>query len=303
MAGTLASPDRNLQGSLANSLPVISPSTDGTFGPVPSRAEPATGPPGRPRGPRRSKDAIRTLVLDTGVEMLREEGLGSGAERITLTRVFCRLEDRGVRLTHASVLGRIWSDQRAFQSDVITAVARGDSSDEVESTTEGFGSLFAAMDLSSAAGRRQGVSDLCRMVGEISLDELTDSASWPIWVGIWAIAASGGSGETSAATRSAITASYENLTTSYMGLYGWAIDHLGLRLRHPLTLRQMTIAISALVEGCALRDQVDRDSVRRIPRPTGVHGELEEWTLFGIGLEALVWQFVELIPRWKPPSG
>lgn len=209
----------------------------------------------------------------------------------------------GSRLTRTLVLGRIRSDQRDFQLDIVAAVALGDAGEGVESTIESFGSLLTLMDLSSAAGRRQGVSDLWRMVGEISLDELTDSASWPIWVGIWAIAASGGSGETSAATRSAITASYENLTTSYMGLYGWAIDHLGLRLRHPLTLRQMTIAISALVEGCALRDQVDRDSVRRIPRPTGVHGELEEWTLFGIGLEALVWQFVELIPRWKPPSG
>ena len=216
--------------------------------------------------------------------MLREEGLGSGVERITLTRVFRRLDDRGVKLTHASVLGRIWSDQREFQSDIVTAVARGDISDEVEGTTEGFASLFTSMDLSSTTGRRQGVSDLCRMMGEISLDELTDSASWPIWVGI-----------------SAITASYENLTTNYMGLYRWAIDHLGLRLRHPLTLRQMTIAISALVEGCALRDQVDHDSMRRIPRPTGTHGELEEWTLFGIGLEALVWQFLELIPRWRPP--
>ena len=290
-----------MQEFLAIPRSLIAPTSDGTFGPVQSPAEPSAGPPGRRRGPRRSKDAIRSLVLDTGIEMLREEGLGSGVERITLTRVFRRLDDRGVKLTHASVLGRIWSDQREFQSDIVTAVARGDISDEVEGTTEGFASLFTSMDLSSTTGRRQGVSDLCRMMGEISLDELTDSASWPIWVGIWAITASDGSGETSAETRSAITASYENLTTNYMGLYRWAIDHLGLRLRHPLTLRQMTIAISALVEGCALRDQVDHDSMRRIPRPTGTHGELEEWTLFGIGLEALVWQFLELIPRWRPP--
>jgi hypothetical protein len=27
-----------------------------------------------------------------------------------------------------------------------------------------------------------------------------------------------------------------------------------------------------------------------------------EWTLFGIGLEALVDQFLELDPEWKPPD-
>jgi len=38
-------------------------------------------------------------------------------------------------------------------------------------------------------------------------------------------------------------------------------------------------------------------------RPTGPNGEPQEWNLFSIGLEGLVWQFIEPIPRWRPTAG
>jgi hypothetical protein len=33
-------------------------------------------------------------------------------------------------------------------------------------------------------------------------------------------------------------------------------------------------------------------------RPTGLHGEDQEWTLFGMALEALAHAFFELDPDW-----
>jgi hypothetical protein len=84
-------------------------------------------------------------------------------------------------------------------------------------------------------------------------------------------------------------------------LYGALIDVLGLRVRAPLSLRQFTVSVGALVEGCALRQGADKD-VGTILRPTGPDGSLQEWTLFGVGLEALALQYLEIDPEWTLPD-
>ena len=53
------------------------------------------------------------------------------------------------------------------------------------------------------------------------------------------------------------------------------------------------LAIS-LTEGFSIWDRVDPTMTRHILRPTGPNGEKQEWTLFSLGLEGLVWQFAEL---------
>jgi hypothetical protein len=48
--------------------------------------------------PRRNRDELRELLLRSGQSILREEGLGTGAEMLTFKRVFDRVEkDTGVR--------------------------------------------------------------------------------------------------------------------------------------------------------------------------------------------------------------
>ena len=70
----------------------------------------------------------------------------------------------------------------------------------------------------------------------------------------------------------------------------------GYRIKEPLTVPQFLNAVGALSEGCSLRDRVDTKMLG-IVRPTGRHGEAEEWTIFGIGLHALVMEFFELDPN------
>jgi hypothetical protein len=76
---------------------------------------------------------------------------------------------------------------------------------------------------------------------------------------------------------------------------------LGLRLRRPWTIRQFTMAVTAYSEGCSLRRRID-GRVEGIVRATGPNGEDQEWTLFGVGLEALVHQFYEPDPDHVPMS-
>jgi hypothetical protein len=48
-----------------------------------------------------------------------------------------------------------------------------------------------------------------------------------------------------------------------------------------------------------MRQRVDQQ-LEGILRPTGPKGEDQEWTLFAIGLEALMQQFFEPDPDWNP---
>ena len=52
---------------------------------------------------------------------------------------------------------------------------------------------------------------------------------------------------------------------------------------------------ATLAEGFVIWDRVDPAMTRHILRPTGSEGEKKDWTLFSMGLEALVWQFAELV--------
>ncbi len=73
---------------------------------------------------RRSRSDIERLVLDAAVDLVRTDGLGTGAEGITYTRVFRHLEaTTGHRVTRASVHERVWSDQAAFQAAVRDRIA------------------------------------------------------------------------------------------------------------------------------------------------------------------------------------
>src|ERR1700734_1429918 len=92
---------------------------------------PATSPDDRTT--RRSREEIRLLMMTAGLDLLAEEGLGIGAEELTFKRVFDRVEaSTGKRLTNASVIRRVWTNQAEFQDDVLSAVAMaGDGGGEI----------------------------------------------------------------------------------------------------------------------------------------------------------------------------
>ena len=54
-----------------------------------------------------------------------------------------------------------------------------------------------------------------------------------------------------------------------------------------------------MVEGSALRQGGDPELVL-IERATGPGGRVQQWTLFGVCLEALAFRFLEVDPQWSP---
>ncbi|MGO8873928.1 MAG: hypothetical protein ACLQPH_21490 [Acidimicrobiales bacterium] len=255
------------------------------------------------RQPKQGRAELRELMVETGRAILRDEGLGAGAEALTFKRVFARVErDTGVRLTNASIIRRVWENQADFQSDVLAGIAADGSDTEIRRTVDALSDVLATMDVSSEAGRRQALRDICRVAGQASRSAYRESPDWPTWMGVWALAAGGAPFECRRRIQSALVEGYESFVRRYEGVYREMADVLGLRLRPGLTFRHLAVAAESLGQGCELRYRIDPSEMESIRRPTRPGGGEEEWVLFAIGLEALVLQFLEFDPDWEPSS-
>lgn len=236
--------------------------------------------------------------------LLIDEGLGSGADRLTFSRVFRRLAaSRGIRVTNASVLGRIWEDTEAYRSEVLASVASDLNEEEFAVAVDAAVGVFAKADLSSIEGRTAAVRELCRVAGEANVVALASSRTWHLFVAIWGLAASGSTAVAHTPVTDQAAATYDEVTGRLEAILEGFMVALGLRLREGYELRQLALAVVSLAEGCALRDRIDPVSTRGIKLPSGPDGAVQEWTLFAVGFEALVWQFTEWDPDVQPPRG
>jgi len=253
------------------------------------------------RQARHTRQELRSLLLETGRAMLREEGLGTGAEALTFKRVFQRLEtDTGIRVTNASVIRRVWENQAEFQVDVLVAIALGEYEDDIGAALDEIQPLIAGMDRSTPEARQRSFQQLCRVGGRVNADALRRSQTLPSWIGVWALAAAGEPGGHRQKIEKALLAGYEDFTRRIAALYGALTEFLGFRPREQFTLQHFVVAADALAQGYSLRDRIDPSILDPIPRSTGPRGETEPWTLFAVAFEGLVHQFFEIDPDWAP---
>jgi len=249
---------------------------------------------------RLTRDELRHLLLEAGQEILQEEGVETGASNLTFKRVFEHVEkDSGVQLTNASVIRRVWENQADYQADVLAAIARDHERPEIGRTLEAVTELVDTFDLSTVESRMSAMRELCRVGGAASSESLQTSHNWPLWISVVAVATNGSPPEQKDRVRDSLTDAYASITKFWEENYAGFMDLLGLRFRAPWTMRQYTIAITALSEGYALRQHID-GKLEPFTRPTGPDGELQEWTLFAAAMEALVLQFMEPDPDFGP---
>lgn len=247
---------------------------------------------------RMTRNELRELLLASGLEMLREEGLATGAERLTFKRVFDRVEDEtGIRVTNASVIRRIWRDNEDYQNDVLSLAVSDQSVDELQAALKKADQVLKKANLSTVDGRRTAVTELCRVAGGAHAEALAASRGWQLFAGTWANIASRPEDKWDERVTDAARATYAGLTERLAETMQGYMDVLGLRLRDGLTLQQFAVSVVALAEGCALRDRTDPAGSRKIKLPTGPGGRRQDWGIFSIGFEALVWRFLELAPR------
>jgi hypothetical protein len=260
------------------------------------------------RQPRQSREALREVLLRTGRAVLIEEGLGIRTDTLTFKRVFERVEsDTGLRLSNASIIRRVWVNQADYQADVLASIAAAEGLGEFEKTIQALGPLLEGLDLSTPDSREHSLRQVCRIGGGFEILRLLESPNWSLWIAVWSLATADASpgdqpdDRYQQRIRAALLEGYSGFTKLWEDAYRALAAYLGMRIRQPLTFRQLSVAVGALAEGCSLRQRVD-EQMEGILRPTGPQGEDEEWTLFAIGLEALLQTFLELDPEWAPPA-
>ncbi len=250
---------------------------------------------------RRSREELRKALLEEGRQILFEEGLEAGSSNLTFKRVFERVEEKtGTRVTHASVIKRVWENQADFQADVLVTVAQDEARPEVGGAVDAIASLLGSLDLSTSESRACALREVCRVGGTASSTAIARSTNWPLWISVVAMATASVEPDQQKRIKAALAEGYTSVskfwTENFIALSGV----LGLRMRRPWTIEQFTRSVIAYSEGCSLRERTS-DRVEMMIRPTGPNGEDQEWSLFAVGLEALVHQFLEPDPEFIPP--
>jgi hypothetical protein len=248
------------------------------------------------RRPRVARAELRNLMLDAGRSILLEQGLRIRTSSLTFKDARERVEaDTGIRFTNASFIGRLWADQEEYRQDVLMSIASDDFRSEIDPVALAVVDVLGRSDLSTEAGRTMAMREICRVGGAVHVDALRRSNGWSLWIGIWSIAASSDDPVERARLQDALRDGYAVLNQGFEDAFGGLMLLLGLRVREPLTVRQFSNAVGALVEGCSLRELIQGE-MEGILRPTGPDGKDQEWTVFAIGLAALAQEFFEPVP-------
>jgi AcrR family transcriptional regulator len=220
---------------------------------------------------RRTVEDTRQLLLDVGIRMLFERGANGGVTHVKLSEVAAAAD-----LTTGAAY-RCWDNQEAFHSDLATAAVRWRDAEPNAATVSRITSLVEA---------RAPLAEVIRVAAEENLFRYPDDTAFLTTI---ALRACGPTDETLAeAGRARLSTAIE----SYSVMYSALMRLYGLRARPPHTVTEMALCLAALSEGFALQ------AMSGAPHPRVVRDDVPpdvdpDWTLFGIGVEAIVDRFTE----------
>jgi hypothetical protein len=242
------------------------------------------------------------MLLNEGRDILYTEGLETLSSNLTFKRVFDRLEQRtGERVTNASVIRRIWENQADFQTDVLVAIAHDESRPETANGVEAIAAAVGQLDFSTPESRVVALREICRIGGSAHSADLAESTNFPLWISVIAMATTTSDPGQEKRMRRALASGYEAVHGFWSETLGALFPVFGLRLREPYTMGQFVRAVTAYSEGCSL-NQRTQGGVEWVVRPTGPDGADQEWSLFAVGFEGLVHQFLEPVPDAGPAT-
>lgn len=247
---------------------------------------------------RRSRAELAELVLSAGRDLLVREGLTLGVEEVTFKRVFDHLEEtRGVRVTYASVMGRIWENQADFQLALIRSVLDQEPIDAPE-LVRLIGRIEQAIsdaDLSTEETRWEAMVEVCRVGAQDNLELLRADVWWPLWISIWSWIATH-RGEIHDDLLDGLLGNYHGGDEAFALLYAMVNERLGFQLKPGLSLNELVVMLSSAAEGSAIRERIE---------PAAMHlerNDAKQWTSLGLMFEGIIRMAIEPIPGWQPPS-
>lgn len=247
----------------------------------------------RGRPPKFPPDEVRERLIEAGITTLLKEGVDSGLDAIGLDAAIANAGvPRGMSY-------RIWQDsdrtpQDALRHDVVLSLLSLPAAAGFDATKAHLEAELARAsgetNTDSRDGRRKLVSELARVVGQFNHDLLDSSSEWRLYNALRA----------AAITRLEIDPEVEELLKRgedllierYASLYQWVAETLDVPIRQGFTIEQFAAAAYGLNEGLTgrLSTSYQRTGIAR----TSESGETQDWALFSIGLEALIFHFFDV---------
>ncbi len=252
-----------------------------------------------PRTTRRTRAELEQLLLAAGRELLVRDGITLGLDSITFKRVFDHLEaSRGIRVTYASVIERIWRDQSAFHIGVVLSVLDQTFSDDpfFDESLQRMVTVATNADRSTPEGRWNALFEVCRVGADDNLMLLQNDVWWPLWLNVWTWLATTAETPTTAVLAEALRKNYTASDDVYESLFSLFIRHLGFREAPGFTLAQIDTMLAWSAEGAAIRQRVDPAALEPVPH------DGQRWTPLGLSFKAIVMLALELVPDWTPPD-
>lgn len=240
-------------------------------------------------GRRRTGDETRALLLRVGMQMLLERGVSAGVQHIRLQDVL-----RRAGLTTGAAY-RLWADQNDYQRDLAVAMVHLRLSSPTDYARKAVADLLAA----GASG-----DDVIRAAAETHLRPAVvdaddpaaalDSQQFLIALALRTTA------QTWPELTEATAKRHRESITAFSEFYTSLMDAYGLRMKTPLTVTDFTEAMAAMGEGFAVR------ALEGIEHPRYTVGDDDdlpagEWSLFALGVRALVNEF--MTPVGDPRNG
>ena len=220
---------------------------------------------------RRTKDQTRDLLLHHGLRALHHRGVHVGVTHVRLADVAADAE-----LTTGAAY-RCWPNQDAFHRDLAVAAVEWRDEATIARTMENIAGL-----IDSGAP----LAEVLRVGAEANLHSYPEDQPFFIAVILRSCATADGNLAEAALER------LDSATASFAALYEVLLAHYGRRMRGPLSVEDLALALAALSEGFALQTMAGTDH-RRVRRTDLEAGVGTDWTLFGCAVEALVETFTE----------
>lgn len=256
----------------------------------------------------RSQPELRELMLEHGLAVCVADGLADGPPN--LAAVFRHIEEAGLpAVTKGSVLGpsRLWPSQRDYQVEVKvhcirTWAATSFSDPRVE---EAVRAGLAAADTSSLATRAVAVSEYVRTVAQVFFDTTHADPLWRILVAIWGQVASTPGSDADHRLAAALRDARRTATQAIRdGALTPVVAALGLRPNVPgLSVAEASDLCADLAVAVGQGWSFELEFTENGPwieRSDPGGGPPRSWSLYAMAIEAILRQFFELDPDWKP---
>ena len=246
----------------------------------------------RGRPPKFSADDLRDRLLIAARRALRDRGPGLGLDNVTLDAAII---DAGVPRGSAY---RLWQQdgvppQQVFRRELALDILRSTNDRQrlaVDVTKESLDLLIGELQGDDET-RLWAFCQVIRVVANTGFGQLTESREWPIYNALRTAIL--GQTPPVAPALDAIRRGERQLIDSLTAVVTDVAGRCGLRVRDPFTMEDFVEAALMMTEGSGTR-LTSSERAEPFLRPTGIDGEMQEWTLLGVGVEALARSFFEV---------